>query len=127
MTNLVAKFRFGPFTLDLKSCELYKNGRKLRIQEQGFRILVMLVERPAEIVTREEIRRGLWPDGTVVEFEHSINAAIKKLRLTLEDSAEAPRFIETVVRRGYRLIIPVERIQTPPEAPAEPPLGEVAP
>jgi DNA-binding winged helix-turn-helix (wHTH) protein len=119
--------QFGPFTLDLGSSELYKSGRKVRIQDQGFRILVMLVERPAEIVTREEIRRRLWPDGTVVEFEHSINTAVKKLRLSLQDSAEAPKYIETVVRRGYRFVIPVQRIQTPCKAPGEPTIEEVVP
>ena len=72
----------------------------------------MLVERPAEIVAREEIRRRLWPNGTLVEFEHSINTAVKRLRLALGDSAEAPRYIETLPRRGYRLMVSVERPQS---------------
>jgi len=74
----------------------------------------MLVERPGEVLTRKHIRHTLWPNGTVVEFDHSINAAIKKLRLALEDSAEKPRYIETVARRGYRLMVPIERLEAEP-------------
>jgi serine/threonine protein kinase len=98
---------FGPFKLDLKAGELQNDGQKLRLQEQPFRILEMLVDHPGEVVTREEIRGKLWPNDTVVEFDHSINAAIKKLRLALGDSAEEPRYVETVARRGYRLLLPV--------------------
>jgi len=79
---------FGPFKLDLKAGELYKEGGKILLQEQPFRVLRMLVENGGEVVTREEIRRTLWPNDTVVEFDHSINAAIKKLRLALGNSAE---------------------------------------
>jgi serine/threonine protein kinase len=99
---------FGPFRLDLKAGELYKDGRRIRLQEQPFRVLQMLVEHPGEVVSREEIRRKLWPNDTIVEFDHSINTAIKKLRLALADSAERPRYVETVARRGYRLLVPVE-------------------
>jgi serine/threonine protein kinase len=101
--------RFGPFQLDLKAGELHlEDGRNVRLQEQPFRVLKMLLEQPGEVVTREEIRRTLWPNDTIVEFDRSINAAIKKLRLALEDSAEEPHYIETVARRGYRLMVPVE-------------------
>ena len=95
---------FGPFKLDLKAGELHKDGRIIRLQEQPFRILKMLLDRPGEIVTREEIRQQLWRNDTIVEFDHSINAAIKKLRLVLGDSAEKPIYVETVGRRGYRVI-----------------------
>ncbi|HKV80235.1 MAG TPA: protein kinase [Candidatus Sulfotelmatobacter sp.] len=99
---------FGPFKLDLKAAELHNDGQKIRLQEQPFRILEMLVHNADEVVTREEIRKKLWPNDTIVEFDHSINAAIKKLRLALGDSAEEPRYIETVARRGYRLLVPVK-------------------
>ncbi len=102
---------FGPFKLDLKAGELHHNGRTTRLQEQPFQVLKMLIERPGQVVTREEIRKKLWPNDTIVEFDHSINAAIKKLRLALGDSAEEPRYVETVARRGYRLKVAVERIE----------------
>jgi serine/threonine protein kinase/tetratricopeptide (TPR) repeat protein len=105
---------FGPFKLDLKAGELYKEGGKILLQEQPFRVLRMLVENGGEVVTREEIRRTLWPNDTVVEFDHSINAAIKKLRLALGDSAEKPCYIGTVARRGYRLLTPVEWLEAQP-------------
>jgi DNA-binding winged helix-turn-helix (wHTH) protein/tRNA A-37 threonylcarbamoyl transferase component Bud32 len=98
---------FGPFRLDLKAGELRNDGQKIRLQEQPFRILEMLVDHPGEVVTREEIRKKLWPNDTVVEFDHSINGAIKKLRLALSDTADKPSYIETVARRGYRLLVPV--------------------
>ena len=96
--------RFGPFELDLRGGELRKEGRRIRLQEQPFQILRMLLDSPGEVVVREEIRKRLWPDDTVVEFDHSINAAVKRLRDALRDSAEKPRYIETVARRGYRFI-----------------------
>jgi serine/threonine protein kinase/DNA-binding winged helix-turn-helix (wHTH) protein len=105
-TNTVC---FGPFTLDLRAGELWQDGEKIRLHEQPFQILRMLLVHPGEVVTREEIRQKLWPNGTIVEFDHSINAAIKKLRSALRDSAENPRYIETLARRGYRFICPVEQ------------------
>jgi TolB-like protein len=99
--------RFGPYELDLRSAELRKKDFKIRLQEQPFQILVALLECPGEVVLREEIRRKLWPDETVVEFDHSINAAVKRLRDALCESAEKPRYIETLARRGYRFIGPV--------------------
>jgi DNA-binding winged helix-turn-helix (wHTH) protein len=113
------KALFGPFELDPGAGKLHKRGRKVRLPEQALQILIMLVDRPAEVVTREEIRRRLRPNGTLVEFEHSINTAIKKLRLALGDSAEAPRYVETIPRRGYRLIISVERPQSDPTYPPD--------
>ena len=107
---------FGPFKLDLKAGELLQDGRKIRLQEQPFQVLKMLLEHPGEVVTREEIKKKLWPNDTIVEFDHSINAAIKKLRLALGDSAEEPKYVETVARRGYRLMVPVEWVGERPGA-----------
>ena len=105
--------RFGAFELDLRVGELRKAGVRVNLQEQPFKVLECLVERPGELVTREELRQRLWQDDTFVDFEHGVNAAVKRLRETLGDSAETPRFIETLPRRGYRLITPVERDQEP--------------
>ena len=99
---------FGPFELDVDHRELRKHGIRLRLPEQSFEILSLLAGHPGQVVTREEIRDRLWPGGTVVEFEHSINAALKRLRDTLGESATQPRFIETVSRRGYVFIAPVQ-------------------
>jgi TolB-like protein/DNA-binding winged helix-turn-helix (wHTH) protein/tetratricopeptide (TPR) repeat protein len=96
--------RFGLFELDLRAGELRKNGVKVKLQEQPFRILVSLLRQPGDVVTREELRRELWPSDTFVDFDHSLNAAVKRLRDALDDSAENPRFIETLPRHGYRFI-----------------------
>ena len=98
---------FGPFELDLRAGELHCDGQTIRLQEQPFQVLKMLMDRPGEVISRDEIRKALWPNDTIVEFDKSINAAIKKLRLALSDSAESPLYVETVARRGYRLIVPV--------------------
>jgi DNA-binding winged helix-turn-helix (wHTH) protein len=95
--------RFGPFELDPRAGELRKRGRKILLQEQPFQILLMLLEKPGDVVLREEIRKKLWPNDTFVQFAPSINAAIQRLREALGDSAEEPRYVETVARRGYRL------------------------
>lgn len=97
-----AILRFDLYALDLRAGELYKSGRKIKLQEQPFQILAMLLERPGEVVTREEMRERLWSGDTFVDFEHSLNTAIKKIRHALNDEAEKPRFIETLRRRGYR-------------------------
>jgi adenylate cyclase len=102
--------RFGNFELDLRVGELRRQGLRIRLPEQPFQILAMLLECPGEIVTREAIRERLWSHDTVVEFEHSINTAVKRLREALGDSAERPRFVETLARRGYRFLAPVEWI-----------------
>ena len=99
--------RFSVFELDLKAGELRRNGSKIRLQEQPFQILVSLLEHPGEVVTREELQSKLWPANTFVDFDHSLNAAIRRLRDALGDSADTPRFVETVARRGYRFIAPV--------------------
>jgi Tol biopolymer transport system component/DNA-binding winged helix-turn-helix (wHTH) protein len=100
--------RFGVFELNVRAAELLRQGTRLKTQEQPLRVLQYLVERAGELVTREDLQTHLWPDGTFVDFEHSLNTAIKKLRQTLGDDADNPRFIETVPRRGYRFIAPVE-------------------
>ena len=102
--DLSRAVRFGLFELDLRASELRKNGVKIKLQEQPFRILVSLLRQPGEVVTREELRRELWASDTFVDFDHSLNAAIKRLRDALGDSAENPRFIETLPRHGYRFI-----------------------
>jgi DNA-binding winged helix-turn-helix (wHTH) protein len=100
--------RFGLFELDLAVGELRKNGAKVRLQEQPFRILVLLLERAGDVVTREEIRQKLWPADTFVDFDHSLNAAVNKLREALGDSASSPRCIERLARRRYRFITPAQ-------------------
>ena len=102
-------FRFGAFQLDLRARELRKNGIKVRVPDQSVQVLAMLLEHPGEVVTREELHQQLWPNGTIVEFEHSIYAAIKRLRQALDDSGEAPRYVETLPRLGYRFIGPIEQ------------------
>jgi len=101
------QIEFGVFSLDLRSGEMRKRGVRLKLPEQSFQVLAMLLEHPGELVNREQLRLRLWPDGTFVDFDHSINSTIKRLRGTLGDSAATPRFIETVGRRGYRFIYPV--------------------
>jgi len=103
-----ARVRFGPFELDRNSGELSKFGHKLRLQDQPFQILCLLLERPGEVVTREELQQKLWPSDTFVDFDHGLNNAIKRLREVLHDSAEKPRYIETLPRRGYRFIAVLE-------------------
>lgn len=107
--------RFGIFELDLRAGELRRKGAKVKLQEQPFQVLVSLLERPGEIITRDELQKKLWPADTFVDFDHSINAAIRRLRDALGDSAEKPIFVETVARRGYRFIAPVDN-QPPPSA-----------
>jgi TolB-like protein/DNA-binding winged helix-turn-helix (wHTH) protein/Tfp pilus assembly protein PilF len=98
---------FGSFEVDIVSGELRRQGRKIRLQDQPFRLLVLLLERAGEVVTREDVREKLWPADTYVDFDHSLNTAVRKLREALGDSAETPRYVETLARRGYRFIAPV--------------------
>ena len=109
--------RFESFEVNLRSGELLKNGERTKLPDQSFQILVMLLERPGEVVLRQEIQKRLWPNDTIVEFENSINAAIKRLRVALGDSASEPRYIETLARRGYRWAVPVEWLE--PSAPLQ--------
>lgn len=103
-------FRFGVFEIDLAAGELRKNGAKVRLQEQPFQVLALLLERRGEVVPREELRKRLWPADTFVDFDHSLNTAVNKIREALGDSASSPRFVETVARRGYRFLGPVESV-----------------
>jgi DNA-binding winged helix-turn-helix (wHTH) protein len=102
--------RFGSFEFNRDSRELRKGGMHVRLEGQPLSILQMLLDRPGELVTREELQENLWAGDTFVDFEHSLNAAVKRLRATLSDSAEQPRYIETLARRGYRFIAPVSGI-----------------
>src|SRR6516225_7202974 len=99
-----SSIRFGTFELDLQTGELRHAGQKVKLQEQPFQVLATLLEHPGKIVTREELRNKLWPQDTFVDFDHSLNAAIKRLRDALGESADSPVFIETLARRGYRFI-----------------------
>jgi DNA-binding winged helix-turn-helix (wHTH) protein len=114
--DTASNLRFGLFELDLARRELRKEGRRIRLQEQPFQILQRLLESPGEVVSREEIRKRLWPDDTVVEFDHSINVAVRRLRDALRDSADKPRYIETVARRGYRFVAKVDAGRPPEPA-----------
>lgn len=111
--------RFGIFEVDLRSGELRRNGMKVRLQEQPLQVLTQLLERPGEVVTREDLRNRLWPADTFVDFDHSLNAAIRRLRDALGDSAEKPTFVETVARRGYRFLAPVTVVPPNGSAAAE--------
>jgi DNA-binding winged helix-turn-helix (wHTH) protein len=105
--------RAGLFEIDLGSGEIHKAGRRVRLQEQPFRVLATLLERPGNLVTREQLQARLWPADTYVGFDEGRNTAIRKLRVVFGDSAENPRFIETIPRRGYRFVAPVELGRNP--------------
>lgn len=116
-------YRFGLYTADVSSGELRKDGIKLKLQDQPFQVLIALLERPGELVTRDDLQQRLWAADTFVDFDHSLNTAINKLREALNDSAGNPRFIETLARRGYRFIAPVQVSASPAQmgsAPAAP-------
>src|SRR5712691_451894 len=105
------RLRFSVFEVDLRAGELTKRGLRIRLQEQPFQVLAMLLEKPGELVTREQLHKKLWSQ-TVVDFDHGLNKAINKIREALGDSAENPRFVETVARRGYRFLADVTPIDT---------------
>src|SRR5215469_16727114 len=110
-SQLAPNYRFGAFDLDPYSGELRRNGTKLKLQEQPLQVLLKLLESPGTLVTREELHSALWPADTFVDFDTGLNSAIKRLREVLGDSADVPRFIETVPRRGYRFIAPLTGVQ----------------
>jgi DNA-binding winged helix-turn-helix (wHTH) protein/Tol biopolymer transport system component len=112
------RVQFGVFEVDLRAGELRRNGSRVKLQEQPFQILTLLLDRPGEVITREELRSELWPADTFVDFDHSLNAAVRRLRDALGDAAENPRFIETVARRGYRFVAPVDGARQEPARPA---------
>jgi len=119
--------RFGAFEVDLRAGEVYKHGIRLKFQDQPFQVLAVLLERPGDVVTREELHQRLWPSDTFVDFDTGLNSAIKKLRDALSDSAEEPRYIETLPRRGYRFIARVENVTLPAPVPTEKRLATVPP
>lgn len=121
------KTRFGAFEVDLRSGEVYKHGVRLKLQDQPFQVLALLLEHAGDVVTREELRQKLWAADTFVDFDTGLNSAIKKLRDVLADSAEEPRYIETLPRRGYRFIAHVEYGDLPASAPIEIRLATVPP
>jgi TolB-like protein/DNA-binding winged helix-turn-helix (wHTH) protein len=112
--QLRGRYRFGVFELDLRAGELRKHGLRVRLQEQPFQVLAALLEHPGEVVTREEIQKKLWPADTFVDFDHGLNKTINKIREALGDSAESPRFVETVARRGYRFLAEVKVVDAAP-------------
>jgi len=127
--------RFGLYEADLDAGILKRHGIPVKLQEQPFRILGFLLERPGEIISREELRNRLWPEGTFVEFDGSLNTALMKLRAVLNDDPENPRFVETVPKKGYRFIAPVQAVRGPndfgeaevTEPPLAPPFAEFPP
>ena len=120
-----AVYKFGPFLLDTSAATLARNGNQLKLQDLPYRLLVILVERPGEIVSREEVRQHLWPQNTFVEFDNSLGVAIRKIRDAIGDNAEAPCYVETVPRRGYRFLAPVTTV-TGSEDPVRPVTPEAA-
>ena len=132
------RFRFGVFSFDATTLEMWKETRPVRVRPQSLKLLSLLLSRPGELISREEIQRALWGDETFVDYEQGVNHSIKELRAALGDVAESPRFIQTLPRRGYRFIAPVERIgersgdrfgepKPLPEAPADTVAGDVRP
>jgi DNA-binding winged helix-turn-helix (wHTH) protein len=121
--------RFGVYEFDLPGGVLRTNGTRVRCQEQPLQVLAALLERPGELVTREELRRSVWPQDTFVDFDHALNTAIKKIRAALNDDADAPRYVETMPRRGYIFIAAVEKAveqEIGPQARSWPGLNPVA-
>jgi DNA-binding winged helix-turn-helix (wHTH) protein len=111
------RYRFGAFEADGATGELRRQGLRIKLNAQPFQVLLLLLDRPGQLLTREEISRELWPDGTFVDYEHGVNSAVNRIREALGDTAASPRFVETLARRGYRFVAPVERIN-PSEHPA---------
>jgi DNA-binding winged helix-turn-helix (wHTH) protein len=106
------RYRFGVFEVDAATGELRRQGLRVKLNTQPFQVLLMLLDRAGQLLTREEISRELWPDGTFVDYEHGVNSAINRIREALGDTAASPRFLETLARRGYRFIAPVERVDS---------------
>ncbi|HUU14901.1 MAG TPA: winged helix-turn-helix domain-containing protein, partial [Terriglobia bacterium] len=106
--------RFGVFEVDLRAGELRKQGLRIKLQEQPFQVLVMLLERPGEVMTREELHERVWGSDTFVDLEHGLATAVKKIREALGDDADTPRYVETLPRRGYRFIYPVVAMSSSP-------------
>src|ERR1700745_767648 len=112
--------RFGVFEADLQTRELHKNGVKVPLQGRPFQVCAILLEHSGELVTREELRQLVWPEDTFVDFDHALNTAITKIRIALGDDADNPRFVETLPRRGYRFIGPVDKPRSQAPSPSAP-------
>jgi DNA-binding winged helix-turn-helix (wHTH) protein len=127
------RYRFGAFEADASTGELRRQGIRIKLNAQPFQVLLMLLEHPGEVLTREEISRALWSDGTFVDYDHGVNSAINRIREALGDAANSPRFVETLARRGYRFVAPVESIADEEDprplqpAPSEPALRSKEP
>jgi DNA-binding winged helix-turn-helix (wHTH) protein len=113
------RFRFATFEADVATGELRRQGIRIKLNAQPFQLLLLLLERPGQLLTREQISRELWPDGTFVDYEHGVNSALNRIREALGDSAGNPRYVETLARRGYRFIAPVECIASEQLSPAQ--------
>src|SRR5579859_2904054 len=111
----VLKYRFDDFEADLRAAELRRKGTRLKLQLQPFQVLVALLERPKEVITREELRQRLWPEDTFVDFDHGLNTAMVKLRDVLGDSASKPKYVETIAKRGYRFLGEAEAVLDQPK------------
>jgi cholera toxin transcriptional activator len=120
------RYRFGVFEVDSTTGELRRTGVRVKLHSQPFQILLMLLERPGEMLTREEICRELWPDGTFVDYEHGVNSAVNRLREAFGDKASNPRFVETLARRGYRFLVPVDRISLDEDATTAAAAGQIS-
>jgi len=120
------RFCFGPYEVDMRARELRKHGLRIQLQEKSFEVLAALLEHPRELVTRQELQRRLWPDGVSVDFENNLNSAVNRLREALRDRARRPQYIETLHRRGYRFIAPVEQVQIPTLTLAVLPFGNLS-
>ena len=121
MPSQDAIYRFGPYELHTRTHEVYKHGTKLKVRPQSFQVLQALVQRSGDVVTREEVRQLLWPGETFVDFEHGLNTAIRELRGLLNDSANEPRYVETLPKLGYRLLVRVELASSPQANQLNPP------
>ena len=122
----ILKYRFDDYEADLRAAELRRKGNRLKLQMQPFQVLVALLERPKDVVTREELRQRLWPEDTFVDFDHGLNTAVAKLRDVLGDSASSPRYIETIAKRGYRFLAEVQtQEEQPPTQPVNSPQSAV--
>jgi len=120
------RYRFGVFEADASTGELRKQGIRIKLNAQPFQVLLMLLDRPGEVLSREEIAQSIWSDGTFVDYEHGLNSAVNRIREALGDTASNPRFVETLARRGYRFIAPVQRTAPEPDGPPPPPAQETA-
>lgn len=118
-TGSARRYRFGVFEADAATGELRRQGIRVKLNAQPFQVLLMLLDRPGEVLTREEISRALWSDGTFVDYDHGVNSAVNRIREALGDAASTPRYVETLARRGYRFVAPVRKVQDEPETGAK--------